>query len=61
MASPFRRLVQVMYSKKVLPYTNTATGLVFFGIGDLAVQRIVERKRLTSGEVDAKRVGMLFS
>ena len=58
-SAPFQRLAKVLYSEKVLPFTNTATGLVFFGIGDLVVQWLVEHKQITAGEVDLKRVGKL--
>lgn len=49
-----------MYSKKVLPYTNTGTGMLFFGIGDVLVQTVVDGKKITEkGQIDWKRVGKL--
>ena len=50
-----------MYSKRVLPYTNTGTGMLFFGTGDLIVQSVVEGKRITErDQIDWKRVGKRF-
>ncbi|KAH9395867.1 hypothetical protein TYRP_020279 [Tyrophagus putrescentiae] len=59
MLNPFRRLGAWMYSKRVLPYTNTGTGMLFFGTGDLIVQSVVEGKRITErDQIDWKRVGV---
>ena len=55
--STFNRLVQVLYTPKYIFYTNTVTGLTFFGVGDYVVQRIVEHRK--HSEVDFKRVGMI--
>ena len=61
MLNPFRRLGAWMYSKRVLPYTNTGTGMLFFGTGDLIVQSVVEGKRITErDQIDWKRVGKRF-
>lgn len=39
----------------MLLYTNTATGMVFFGAGDLVVQKFIDKRKLS--EIDTKRVG----
>ena len=50
-----RNAFKAAYSKRYLPITNTVTGVIFFGTGDYAVQRLVEKR--PSQQVDYKRIG----
>ena len=40
------RLVRHLYSPRLLPYTNTVAGAVFFTLGDGLVQKVVEKRRM---------------
>jgi len=56
------RVFRTLYSPKYLLYTNTVTGALFLGSGDIIEQQIVERKLLNHNkQYDPQRTGILFS
>lgn len=53
------RVFHTLYSPKYLLYTNTLTGALFLGSGDIIEQQLVEKHILNhSIEYDSKRTGI---
>lgn len=48
-----RNISRVLYSPKYLFWTNTATGVLFFGTGDLMVQKFIDKR----SKIDTNRNG----
>ncbi len=57
--SLFTKLIRTLYSPKYLLYTNTVTGVLFLGSGDIIEQQLIENKLLKhTNEYDSKRTGI---
>ncbi|XP_075678686.1 mpv17-like protein 2 [Dermatophagoides pteronyssinus] len=39
-----RNISRILYSSKYLFWTNTATGMIFFGTGDMIVQKYIDKR-----------------
>lgn len=49
----FKKISSILYSPRFLLVTNTTTGVIFFGTGDVCIQKLIERKK----QVERKRLG----
>ncbi|KAI7685945.1 hypothetical protein SSS_02700 [Sarcoptes scabiei] len=48
----FKKISSILYSPRFLLVTNTTTGVIFFGTGDVCIQKLIERKK----QVERKRL-----
>ena len=51
-----RNISRILYSSKYLFWTNTATGMIFFGTGDMIVQKYIDKR----SKIDLNRNGLYF-
>ena len=51
-----RNISKILYSSKYLFWTNTATGMIFFGTGDMIVQKYIDKR----SKIDLNRNGLLI-